>query len=821
MNNVNNASVPIGMTTPHLFPTASWNTPNDNYILMNAKDRFTTSVAKDLNSGYMSPEVSQIADAVMWPGKKNSPQVQVKTFAVDGIQARDIIFIQRVPAVPDEPNIVLFVPEKEGRSLHSFTTTEEMNAWVKTQANEPKRLESFSQHFAGGESSEKKTRVIDTLIRFRNNDINAIVGPYANEGDNIFGRLDKGPTAPPTAVNGLTNIKEESSSPSGRLLYSGQRPDGETVLFTYDAYGNLLGQDKQHNFYFVKDGLNSHKPLVPITFGEFKYKVQNEAAENVGANDLRGFYEEFLKHLEHPSAGIADALQVFGVNKTTADTVERYLDNPFSALLVDLNTNNQLGKVFGLDKSTLDAELKNVGDFAQGFIPAYGQARMLSSLLAKALRNEALSVQETRDLADGLALKPNSPARKNLPESKPSLKSNSPTSATPATQPIKEPVSAVPGPGPTADEVNRLRPSQWLDISNHAVVEGEQLISGAHANAKGMYQVKGSDGADRWFIRLTDAEDISRIYEIDGRFKLSDGYARIIDPETRKPVMTVHSTQDGAWEPINGPGGIRWPWWSRGSAEQSFDPAAYDYPAQGEASTSRTNEKIDKRMKQDADTFHKKAKTKERPAHSDIPGNASMSEVINTVYQKSLGMIIGEDHSQSAGLRLLIDNAAEFERNNVSTLYSEGFEHSLQPDLDRFFETGEFSPALRSNLRLIDRAHSTHGAYTNRELLLTMRAHGVRVKAIDVPSVEPKSTRLKNMNYYATKLIEHDQAANPQSKWVARVGSDHVFTYDGEPAIRGISQLTGATGVSVDDAIPGKGPSLIQSRDKTELYIDL
>ena len=60
-----------------------------------------------------------------------------------------------------------------------------------------------------------------------------------------------------------------------------------------------------------------------------------------------------------------------------------------------------------------------------------------------------------------------------------------------------------------------------------------------------------------------------------------------------------------------------------------------------------------------------------------------------------------------------------------------------------------------------------------------------------------------------------------RSKWVARVGSDHVFTYDGEPAIRGISQLTGATGVSVDDAIPGKGPSLIQSRDKTELYIDL
>jgi len=149
MNNVNNASVPIGMTPPHLFPTASWNTPNDNYILMNAKDRFTTSVAKDLNSGYMSPEVSQIADAVMWPGKKNSPQVQVKTFAVDGIQARDIIFIQRVPAVPDEPNIVLFVPEKEGRSLHSFTTTEEMNTWVKNPGQRAQATGVLQPAFCG------------------------------------------------------------------------------------------------------------------------------------------------------------------------------------------------------------------------------------------------------------------------------------------------------------------------------------------------------------------------------------------------------------------------------------------------------------------------------------------------------------------------------------------------------------------------------------------------------------------------------------------------------------------------------------------------
>ncbi|MFC6298226.1 membrane-targeted effector domain-containing toxin [Pseudomonas spelaei] len=830
---MNTASVSIRTTPPHPLPATSWDTPNENYTLLTTKDQFTASITKDMNSGLMRPEVNQMVDAVMWPGKNKSPQVQVKTFAVDGIQAKDIIFIQRVPPVPDGPNIVLFIPEKEGSSFQSFKTVEEMNTWLKTQANDPNRLERFSQHFAEGGSPAKKARVIDTMTRFRNNDINAIVGPYANEGGDIFGRLDKTPSAPPTSVNGLTNIKEERSSPEGRVLYSGQRPDGGKVLFEYDAYGNLLGQDKQRNFYFVKDGLNSHKPLVPMTASEFRHKVQHEAANNVGANNIRGLYDELLTHLEHPSAGIGDALQVFGVNKSTADTVERYLDNPFSALLVDLNTNNQIGKVFGLDKSTMDSELKGVGDFAQGFVPVYGQARALSSLLAKAIRNEPLSDQETRDLADGLALKPNSPARKNGPGPQaPREPYNLANDRKPAAPEVKQvetipreepaPSSAKPdSAAPAEPEVNRLRPSQWPDISRHAIAEGEQLIEGAKTNAKGMYQVKGPQGEDRWFIRLTDDKGTNRVYEIDGRFKLSDGYVQIIDPHTHKPVMTVHSTRDGGWEPVTGPGGMPWPWQSGSSAGQPFDPGAYDYPAEGESSASRTNEKIDKKLKKDANNYHKKAKSKAMPVHPQIPRNASPTEVINVVFQKSLGMIIGEDHSQSAGLRLLIDNAGEFKKNNVTTLYSEGFDHSLQPDLDNFFDTGEFSPALRNNLRLIDRAHSAHGPYTNRELLLSMRQHGIRVKAIDVPSVEPKSTRLKNMNYYAAKLIESDQAANPQAKWIARVGSDHVFTYDGEPPIRGISNLTGATGVSVDDAVPNRGTSVIQSPDKTELYIDL
>ncbi|MEO8491127.1 membrane-targeted effector domain-containing toxin [Pseudomonas sp.] len=374
---------------------------------------------------------------------------------------------------------------------------------------------------------------------------------------------------------------------------------------------------------------------------------------------------------------------------------------------------------------------------------------------------------------------------------------------------------------PAKPELNRLPPSKWQDISNYSVPEGEQLISGVTPNTRGIFQVKNPGGEDRWLVRMADDHGESRIYEINDTFKLRDGYAQVVDPVTKKPLMTVHVTGEMTWEPINGPGGIKFPWQSGSSQPQQFDPATYDYPAEGEASSSKANEKIDKQLKQDANNYHKKAKTIPSPVLDDVPRNASPTEVINTVYKKSHGLIIGEDHSQSAGIRFLIDNASDFKKNGVTTLYSEGFEHSLQPDLDRFFETGEFSPALKRNLILIDHAHSGHGAYTNRELLLTMRKHGIRVKAIDVPSVEPIPTRLKNMNYYASKVIERDQAVNPQEKWVARVGNAHVFNYDGTPTIRGLSQLTGATGVSTDDALPNKGMSVIQSRDKTELFIEL
>lgn len=117
---------------------------------------------------------------------------------------------------------------------------------------------------------------------------------------------------------------------------------------------------------------------------------------------------------------------------------------------------------------------------------------------------------------------------------------------------------------PIGSEVNRLRPSQAGNISEHAVPNGEQLIENAPRNAKGIYQIKdAASGGDHWYIRYTDATGVRQVYEIKGDFKPSNDYVQIIDRTTGKPVMTVHATAQGDWARGIGAGGARKWFWQR------------------------------------------------------------------------------------------------------------------------------------------------------------------------------------------------------------------------------------------------------------------
>lgn len=137
----------------------------------------------------------------------------------------------------------------------------------------------------------------------------------------------------------------------------------------------------------------------------------------------------------------------------------------------------------------------------------------------------------------------------------------------PFTPPEETPFTPKPGEPPQIEtlqpvpDINRLQTSQAGNISQYAVQNGEQLIENATRNAKGIYQVKeATTGLDQWFIRYTDATNVRQVYEIKGDFKLSNDYVQIIDRDTGKPVLTVHSDGEGGWVRTTGKGGAKWPW---------------------------------------------------------------------------------------------------------------------------------------------------------------------------------------------------------------------------------------------------------------------
>lgn len=72
--------------------TSEWNTVN------RARQTFIDHAEQAFKNEAMSVDGKKMVDAVTSPGSRAAPGVQVATFAVDGVQAKNIIVIKRVPA---------------------------------------------------------------------------------------------------------------------------------------------------------------------------------------------------------------------------------------------------------------------------------------------------------------------------------------------------------------------------------------------------------------------------------------------------------------------------------------------------------------------------------------------------------------------------------------------------------------------------------------------------------------------------------------------------------------------------------------------------
>ena len=352
-------------------PIRNVRSSNEGDRVDQARKRFLDEGEEQFRSGDLSAEGHALVKAAVNPGKAGAPGVQVSTFAVNGIQSPDMVMIKRVPPVDEGPNFVVYMPEDEFTSFHEFSTSEEMTEWIKAVASNPTERSRFAQHFADTRSPEQQGRVEQSLAEFADDKPNVVVGRFAIAKGDIFERLDKDVIP----FEGLREWKYVGVGPNGGPVFQGRTPERTLVLYSFDAYGNLLGSSGKDEFYFVQNGLNENNALVPMTRNQFLRKTVSTALDNSGANDLRGLLDEFIKQLRNPGHGLGTALKELGVPEDIANSIEEILKNPVTGTLLELNHDNRLGELFGVDRETMDKHLENIGGHIQSYIPHVAKVR--------------------------------------------------------------------------------------------------------------------------------------------------------------------------------------------------------------------------------------------------------------------------------------------------------------------------------------------------------------------------------------------------------------------------------------------------------------
>ncbi|MGR3888293.1 hypothetical protein FW764_15215 [Pseudomonas sp. 1152_12] len=124
-----------------------------------------------------------------------------------------------------------------------------------------------------------------------------------------------------------------------------------------------------------------------------------------------------------------------------------------------------------------------------------------------------------------------------------------------------------PQPGPSSGNrlvVNKPVPlpksQSLIHLAQHAIPNGEELIKNATRDALGVYRMTDATGAFRQFVRLTDETGTSGVFEISGRYRSGDTFAKIINHEGAGLVV-VTPGRGGEWARAPGDGGVRlWPW---------------------------------------------------------------------------------------------------------------------------------------------------------------------------------------------------------------------------------------------------------------------
>ncbi|MCD5994997.1 membrane-targeted effector domain-containing toxin [Pseudomonas sp. CDFA 602] len=208
-----------------------------------------------------------------------------------------------------------------------------------------------------------------------------------------------------------------------------------------------------------------------------------------------------------------------------------------------------------------------------------------------------------------------------------------------------------------------------------------------------------------------------------------------------------------------------------------------------------------------------------RPSIPEVPPGTTTSDLLETLFQHTDAIVVGEAHASIASKKLIIDNLPLLAQHNVKTLYLEHVLTDLhQADLDRFFETGQMSKTLLHDLQTLDLGHHTdpQKIYTFEQLVNKAQRQGIEIRAIDCAASyhikgiadDQPTTRQQMMNFFASRTIRKHQDVMGSHKWIALVGNSHSNTY--ERIVPGLAELEGGIGLRVVDVEQSQPTTVIK-----------
>ncbi|MBD8192476.1 membrane-targeted effector domain-containing toxin [Pseudomonas fluorescens] len=217
------------------------------------------------------------------------------------------------------------------------------------------------------------------------------------------------------------------------------------------------------------------------------------------------------------------------------------------------------------------------------------------------------------------------------------------------------------------------------------------------------------------------------------------------------------------------------------------------------------------RLQDHAQTYFKNRTATARSALPEIKPDTSADTFIRQIFKRdAAGLVIGEVHSDQSSKAFLIKHMSTFEQLGVKTLYFEHLPSDLfQRDLDTFFKTALLNRKLEQYLAALNRGHMLgyEGGSHFTAVIEKANKHGIRIKALDCTAsyylkglVDSEGLNRNTLfSFYASQVIEADQAAQGAHKWVAFVGNAHTNTNKGVP---GLVELHDAVSLYVRDVAP-------------------